>query len=33
MKFPELKGIIGDLSIMKIKLKPNAKPLRRGLVD
>lgn len=27
-KFTELKGIIGDMAIMKITLKPNAKPVK-----
>jgi len=27
--FTELKGIIGDLGIMKITLKPNAKPVKK----
>ena len=28
-KFTELKGIIGDLGIMKITLKPDAKPVQQ----
>lgn len=27
-KFPDLKGIIGDLGVMKITLKPNVKPIK-----
>jgi len=28
-KFPDLKGIIGDLGVMKITLKPNVKPVKK----
>jgi len=27
-KFSDLKGIVGDLGIMKITLKPNVKPIK-----
>eukprot|EP00253_Pinus_taeda_P027650 PITA_27650 len=29
MKFSDLKGIIGDLGVMKITLKPDAKPIKQ----
>lgn len=29
MKFPDLKGIIGDLGVMKITLKPDTKPVKK----
>ncbi len=29
-KFTDLKGIIGDLSVMKITLKPDVKPVKKS---
>ena len=29
MKFSEMKGILGDIGVMKIPLKPNAKPVKQ----
>jgi hypothetical protein len=28
-KFTEMKGILGDLGVMKIPLKPDAKPVKQ----
>ena len=29
MKFSEMKGILGDIGVMKIPLKPDVKPLKQ----